>query len=108
MLAAEPSLDAVCVLFLTEFLKFSYPLFPVACRTSAQFRFIYVGQQIALEHISGREREPTIIHRFEDCVGVLIGVGGDLDQMNVFDEPVYKVRQDRTANILELGKVILN
>jgi hypothetical protein len=64
-------------------------------------------KRVSSESCPGRRQgETTIIHGLENGVGVVVGVRGDLDQMNIFDQPVHKVRQRLTQQIL--GKMVLD
>ena len=59
-----------------------------------------IREQVALQHVRGRQRQPAVVHGLEDRVGVVVGVGGDLDEVHVLDEPVGEVRQCRTHEVL--------
>ena len=59
-----------------------------------------VGEQVALEHVRGREREPAVVHGLEDRVGVVVRVGGDLDEVDVLDQPVHEVRKRGALELL--------
>ena len=50
-------------------------------------------QQVAFEHVGVRERQPTVIHGFEDRVGIGICVSRDLDQLGLVAQPIHEVRQ---------------
>jgi hypothetical protein len=45
-------------------------------------------------------REPTVVHGLENRVRVGVGVGGDLDEVHVLDEPVGEVRKRIAGELL--------
>lgn len=103
VLAAEPGFETVGLHLLARVVELADPVAPAGIGCGA-LGLVDVGQQVAFEHVRGTEREPAIIHRLEDRVGVVVGVGGDLDQMDILQQPVDEVRKGGLAQLLgEVG-----
>ena len=100
VLAAQPRLDAVGVLVLADLVQLADALAPARAGGGPLAVVVDVGEQVALEHVRRAEREPAVVHGLEDRVGVVVGVGGDLDEVHVLDQPVDEVRQRVAAQLL--------
>ena len=100
VLAAQPRLDAVGVLVLAELAEGLDALLPDTARARAPVGVADIREQVTLEHVGGRERQPAVVHGLEDRVGVAIGVGRDLDQVDVLHQPVHEVRQRRALELV--------
>ena len=77
VLAAQPCLDGVGVLFLAPLLQVGNALAPDFAGLVARFGVGDVGEEVAFEHVGGRQGQPAVVHGLEDGVGVFVGIGGD-------------------------------
>ena len=75
VLAAQPRFEAIGFHFLARFVELANAVAPAGVGGGA-FGFVDIGKQVALEHVGGAERQPTVVHGLEDGVGVVVGVGG--------------------------------
>ena len=90
VLAPQPRLEAIGLDFLACVIELPDPVAPEVIDRDAT-TLVHVGQQVALEHVGGAEREAPVVHGLEDRVGVVVRVCGDLDDMDVLREPVDEV-----------------
>src|SRR3990172_1919004 len=93
MLAAQPARDGLRVCFLAEALQFADLPFPYVARLLSRLGILNVRKKVALEHLGRVQGQPAVVHGFEDRVGILVGVGGNLHEVDVFDKPIREVRQ---------------
>jgi hypothetical protein len=54
----------------------------------------------------GVNEKPTVVHGLEDRVRVRVRVRGDLDEMDVFDQPISEI--GKSASIELFGKAFLD
>ena len=105
VLASQPGLEAVGLDLLACLVELADAITPACVGACALGGVVDVGEQVALEHVGRAQRQPAVVHRLEDRVGVVVGVRGDLDEMDVLKQPVDEVRQRRLVDLI-IGKCV--
>src|SRR5262249_55001493 len=88
ILTPQPRFDGISWFLLAEFEQAVGRLLPNTVDAVALGLIPDVGNDKTFQHVQRREGEAAIIHRLKNGGGVVVGVGRDLDDVDIIEQPV--------------------